>query len=348
MGLFSNQFANVVEWEEYRDDVIFWKWTNREIKKDSKLIIKPGQDAIFLYNGAVEGIFTESGNYTIDSQIIPFLSTLKGFKFGFNSGLRAEVLFVNTKEFTCNWGTSSPIRLQAPGLPGGLPVRSNGKFSFKIDDYNVLIEKVAGIKQQFTVDDIRDRIRGILDGLLMKWITKVGGDVFNLMANSVDIAKGIKEDLDMELLGIGLTITDFRISEFTYPENIQKRADQAAEYSMIGDMNRFQQVNMVDSMARGGRTGTAGSNATDMANAMVGMQMGMAMAGQMAGAMNQMNNAATQAAGMPVAVGSFLDEVIVDIPDKIITVLIVFAILKGLPKKLTALYDVNETIESLD
>ena len=54
----------------------------------------------------------------------------------------------------------------------------------------------------------------------MKWITKVGGDVFNLMANSVDIAKGIKEDLDMELLGIGLTITDFRISEFTYPENI--------------------------------------------------------------------------------------------------------------------------------
>lgn len=301
MGLFSNQFANVVEWEEYRDDVIFWKWTNREIKKDSKLIIKPGQDAIFLYNGAVEGIFTESGNYTIDSQIIPFLSTLKGFKFGFNSGLRAEVLFVNTKEFTCNWGTSSPIRLQAPGLPGGLPVRSNGKFSFKIDDYNVLIEKVAGIKQQFTVDDIRDRIRAILDGLLMKWITKVGGDVFNLMANSVDIAKGIKEDLDMELLGIGLTITDFRISEFTYPENIQKRADQAAEYSMIGDMNRFQQVNMVDSMARGGRTGTAGSNATDMANAMVGMQMGMAMAGQMAGAMNQMNNAATQTAGTGTA-----------------------------------------------
>ena len=306
MGLFSNQFANVVEWEEYRDDVIFWKWTNREIKKDSKLIIKPGQDAIFLYNGAVEGIFTESGNYTIDSQIIPFLSTLKGFKFGFNSGLRAEVLFVNTKEFTCNWGTSSPIRLQAPGLPGGLPVRSNGKFSFKIDDYNVLIEKVAGIKQQFTVDDIRDRIRGILDGLLMKWITKVGGDVFNLMANSVDIAKGIKEDLDMELLGIGLTITDFRISEFTYPENIQKRADQAAEYSMIGDMNRFQQVNMVDSMARGGRTGTAGSNATDMANAMVGMQMGMAMANQMAGTMNQMNNQMNnqmggQAAGNGVA-----------------------------------------------
>lgn len=297
MGLFSNQWANVVEWEEYRDDVIFWKWTNREIKKDSKLIIKPGQDAIFLYNGAVEGIFTESGNYTIDSEIIPFLSTLKGFKFGFNSGLRAEVLFINTKEFTCNWGTSSPIRLQAPGLPGGLPVRSNGKFSFKIDDYNTLIEKVAGIKQQYTVEDIRGRIRGILDGLLMKWISKVGGDVFNLMANATEIAKGIKEDLDMELLGIGLTITDFRISEFTYPENIQKRADQAAEYTMLGDMNRFQQVTMVDSMAKGGGSGSVGGTATGMANAMAGMQMGMMMANQMAGSINQMGGSAQTAGG---------------------------------------------------
>ena len=94
MGLFSKQFANVIEWSEYRDDVIFWKWTNNEIKKDSRLIVHQGQDAIFLYNGRIEGIFTDEGSYEIESQIIPFLSTLKGFKFGFNSGLRAEVLFV--------------------------------------------------------------------------------------------------------------------------------------------------------------------------------------------------------------------------------------------------------------
>ena len=56
MGLFGNQFANVVEWEEYRDDILFWKWSNQEIKKGSRLIIRPGQDAIFLYNGKVEGI----------------------------------------------------------------------------------------------------------------------------------------------------------------------------------------------------------------------------------------------------------------------------------------------------
>ena len=73
MGLFGNQFANVVEWEEYRDDVLFWKWSNREIKKGSRLIIRPGQDAIFLYNGKVEGIFTDEGRYRIRNYSIPLI-----------------------------------------------------------------------------------------------------------------------------------------------------------------------------------------------------------------------------------------------------------------------------------
>ena len=33
MGLFGNQLANVVEWEQFNDEMIFWKWSNKEIKK---------------------------------------------------------------------------------------------------------------------------------------------------------------------------------------------------------------------------------------------------------------------------------------------------------------------------
>ena len=129
MGLFSKQFSNVVEWEEYRDDLLFWKWDNKEIKKGSRLIIRPGQDAIFMYNGKLEGVFTDEGSYDIESEIIPFLSTLKGFKFGFNSGIRAEVLFINTKEFTVRWGTRQAINIPNQALPGGMPVRANGTFN---------------------------------------------------------------------------------------------------------------------------------------------------------------------------------------------------------------------------
>ncbi len=132
MSFFRNQLANVVEWEEFRDDMIFYKWNNREIKKGSRLIIRPGQDAVFLNNGRVEGVFQDDGDYDIESEIIPFLSTLKGFKFGFNSGMRAEVLFVNTKEFTVRWGTKQAINIPAAGMPGGMPIRANGTFNFKV------------------------------------------------------------------------------------------------------------------------------------------------------------------------------------------------------------------------
>ena len=51
MGFIANQLANVIEWADQKEGMLFWKWQNQEIKKGSKLIIRPGQDAIFLYNG---------------------------------------------------------------------------------------------------------------------------------------------------------------------------------------------------------------------------------------------------------------------------------------------------------
>ena len=294
MGLFSNQLANVVEWEEYRDDVLFWKWSNDEIKKGSKLIIRQGQDAIFMFNGRVEGIFKDEGSYDIETQIVPFLSTLKGFKFGFNSGMRAEVLFINTKQFNIKWGTPKPVRVQAPGLPGGLPIRANGSFDVKVGDYLVFIEKIAGVKKQYSINEVRELMQSMLSGLLVRWISKVGQDIFNLQANMLEIQDGVKTDLDMEFVKIGLSVVSFRIDEFSYPENVTKRADQAAEHSMVGDMNRFQQVSMVDAMT--GKNGSGGRG-SDMMNTMMGAQMGMMMGQQMMNNMNQNAGVQNQQAG---------------------------------------------------
>lgn len=281
MGFFTGQFSNVVEWEEFREDMLFWKWSNREIKKGSKLILRPGQDAVFLFNGKSEGIFTDEGSYDIESEIIPFLSTLSGFKFGFNSGMRAEVLFINTKEFTVKWGTKNAINIPTGALPGGLPIRANGTFQFLIKDYMRLIDKVAGIKDSYLVDDVKLRITALLDQLLAKWIVKEGKDLFHLQANSFDIGEGIRTDLDMQLYDIGLSVTGFQIMSFTYPEQVQEMINKNASYSMIGDMSRYQQAAMTEGLASGKISG--GGVASDMA----GMVMGINLAGQV---MNNMNN----------------------------------------------------------
>lgn len=290
MGLFSGQLSNVVEWEEFREDMIFWKWQNREIKKGSKLIIRPGQDAIFMFNGKTEGIFKDEGDYDIESQIIPFLSTLKGFKFGFNSGMRAEVLFINTKEFTVKWGTKSAINIPTPQLPGGMPIRANGTFTFKVSDYMKLIDKIAGVKNSYLVEDVKLRITSVLDQLLMKWVVKEGKDMFNLQANSFDISNGIKTDLDMQIFDMGMAITGFNIMSFTYPEEVQEMITKNASHSMIGDLNRYQQVSMTDGISSGKVKG--GGVASDM----TGMMMGMNVANQMMQNMNNMNQGAAQPA----------------------------------------------------
>lgn len=280
MGLFSNQFSNVVEWEEFRDDMLFWKWDNKEIKKGSKLVVRMGQDAIFMYNGKIEGIFKDEGSFDMESDIIPFLSTLKGFRFGFNSGIRAEVLFVNTKELTVKWGTKNAINIPTPGLPGGMPIKSFGTFCCKISDYEVLIDKIAGVKKQFTIEDVKSRIMSMLDQVIMKWIVREGKDIFNIQANAFEISKGIQEDLDMEMEKIGIAITNFTISSVSYPKEIQEMATKAASHSMIGDMNKYTQVAMADSLSKGN---SGGSMASDMAGIQVGMMMGQQM-------VNNMNN----------------------------------------------------------
>ncbi|GGE31368.1 hypothetical protein GCM10011391_07560 [Pullulanibacillus camelliae] len=284
MSFFRNQFANVVEWQEFRDDMIFYKWNNNEIKKGSKLIIRPGQDAIFLDNGKIEGIFRDEGEYDIESEIIPFLSTLKGFKFGFNSGMRVEVLFVNTKEFTVKWGTKNAINIPAPGLPGGMPIRANGTFNFKVDDYVALIDQIAGVKDRYLVEDVKIRITSVLDQLLMKWISQEGKDMFNLQAQAADISRGIQEDLDMQMIKSGITITGFYVMSFNYPKEIQDMITKNASFGMVGDLEKYQQISLTEGMASGKMGGSG------VTSDMVEMMMGMNVANKM---MHNMNSSAS-------------------------------------------------------
>ena len=279
MGFLKNQFSSLVEWNESDEGVIFSRWPGQEIKKGSRLIIRPGQDAVFLYNGRVEGIFEEDGDYDIESDILPFLTTLKSFRFGFNTPLRAEVLFINTKELLVKWGTKNAINLQAPGLPGGMPIRAFGTFNCRVVEHDIMIEKLAGIRQRYTVEDVKERIIASLDQLLMGWISREGRDMFNLQADARKIAQGIESDLDTDMRRLGIGITDFTIESFSYPEEIKRMQEKAAAQSRIGDMGRYPQIAAADSMGKGG-------HGAGMASDMVGLQMGMAIGQQM---VNQMN-----------------------------------------------------------
>ena len=182
------------------------------------------------------------------------------------------------------WGTKNAVMLPCAGLPGGLPIRAFGTFQMKVSDYVRLIDTIAGVKDTYSVDDVKTRVLSILDQLLMKWIGREGKDMFHLQASAYDIGKGMQEDLDMELLKMGMTVTGVQISSFSYPQEIQEKINAAAGYQMVGDMNRYQQGKLADGLDQPG--GAAGSTA--------GMGFGMAAGMQMAQQMMQNMQQPTQ------------------------------------------------------
>ena len=279
MGFIKKQLLSVIEWNEDRDDILFWKWPQSEIKKNSKLVIRPGQDAIFIHNGMIEGIFKDEGNFDIETEIIPFLSTLEGFKFGFDSGFRAEVLFVNTKEHLIKWETANPVILKAEGLPSGMPIRAFGVLTVKVSDYPALIEKFAGIKEEYSVLDVKERIVSELNQLIMGAISKDGYDIFSLQTDARKIGEDIKEELNADLKKIGITCTDFIVESFSYPEEVARMQEKVAAQSMVKDTGKYATVAMANSMGKGGNDG--GNLASNMMNMQMGMAMGQQMVNQM-------------------------------------------------------------------
>ncbi len=282
MGLFS-QRKDTVEWVEYRSDLLFYKWRDSEIKNGSRLVVRTGQNVVFYYNGHVSKVFTQEGNFDIATDIYPFLSDWQAFfDLRKDTGLRAEVYFVNAKELLMNWGTRQRIMIPTDEVPSGIPIGMNGNLVVEFRDYLKFIEKVAGVKPSYSLSDVSDRILGELDGIISECVLgaqhKVGlNALVALQANSRALGKQMAEELDKELFDIGLGVRDVNIISINYPPEVQAMAEKVAAQSFIQDTGKYATVAMADGMATGNNA--VGSMAAQMA-------MGAQMAQQMTGAMN--------------------------------------------------------------
>lgn len=280
------QGKDTIEWQEFRDDMLFFKWPANEIKRDAKLIIRPGQKAIFYANGAVEGVFEQTGTYSIASEIVPFLSTLKGvFSLRGDTGMRAEVYFINSKQLLLPWGTRQRLMIPTAEVPSGIPVGCNGNLILEIQDYGRFIEKVAGVKDTYSLQDISERIMGEISPIIAEAI--LGGQqiiglnvLIALQQNSRKLGMTICAELDKELSDFGFKAVDVNILSINYPEEVQKKAEEVAGQAFIGNVGKYAAVQMADSF------GNAGGDGGGIATLGAQIAMGAQLAQQMGGAMN--------------------------------------------------------------
>ena len=147
MGIFDKlrgEFIDIIEWTDDTQDTIVYRFErhNNEIKSGAKLTVRESQVAVFVNEGQIADVFTP-GMYTLTTENLPILSTLKGWKYGFNSPFKAEVYFVNTKRFTdLKWGTANPIMMRDADF-GVVRVRAFGSYAMRVSDAARFLKELA-------------------------------------------------------------------------------------------------------------------------------------------------------------------------------------------------------------
>jgi len=112
------ELIDIIEWNDDSDDTMAWRFSRpkAEIKNGAQLIVRPGQTAILVDQGKIADVF-QSGRHELTTANMPLLSSFRGWKYGFESPFKADVLFLATKQFVGRkWGTSNPIILNDKGL----------------------------------------------------------------------------------------------------------------------------------------------------------------------------------------------------------------------------------------
>ncbi len=304
MGLLNKlkgEFIDIIGWTEDDADTIAYRFERygNEIKNGAKLTVREGQSAVFINEGQIADVF-EPGMYELTTENLPLLSTLKGWKYGFHSPFKAEVVFISTREITgFGWGTPGPFRMRDPEF-GILEMTARGHFSFHVMAPEKFIRKVVGTEGDFTKEEIEDRLRKKFVTEAISGIAEMNKSFYDMAQHYDEISEMLKERVDptfLERYGIGLDDTSVQSIDLTErsAEKVEKRDDIFFASDRMGMYERKARADAMLGLAN--NEGAGGG----MAAGGMGLGMGMAMAGQMGAATGQTQPPAGQAPPPPPA-----------------------------------------------
>lgn len=309
MGLIDKlkgELVDIIEWIDDSRSTLAWRFPryNNEIKNGAQLIVREGQRAVFVYRGQLADSF-DPGPHELTTENLPILSTLQGWKHGFNSPFRSEVYFINTRPVTdIRWGTPQPVTVRDPDF-GMVQVRANGLCVVKIADVEVFLREVIGTDSAVEAEEVTELLRRVISLAFSDMVMATGLGAIDLQGRQVELADKLREFVTERVDDeFGISVTDVTMN-ISLPEEITQAmtagvargVEQKGYLQNLGDVGRYQQVAAADAMvAAAGNPG--GSAMGDFMQAGMGMAMAGQMAGQLQGAMAP--GAAAQGAPPPL------------------------------------------------
>jgi membrane protease subunit (stomatin/prohibitin family) len=277
----SHEFIDIIEWLDTSNDTIvhrFERYQN-EIKNNAKLIVREGQTAVFVNEGQLADVF-KPGTYTLNTKNLPILTTLKGWKYGFDSPFKAEVYFVSTRLFTDEkWGTKNPFMLSDERF-GLVEIRAFGTYSFCINDPGKFVVDVVGTDGNFTNYEINEHLKSLIVTRFTDTVGEANLPIELYAANTSELSETCQEVMQPEFGRVGIELEKFYIENISMPEELKK---EIFEYSRLDklDMTKLSQFKAAKAME------AAAKNEGGTAGAGMGMGMGFVLAQQMGNMMSQ-------------------------------------------------------------
>jgi membrane protease subunit (stomatin/prohibitin family) len=280
VGIFDfvkRELVDIIEWLDASGDTMVHRFErhDNEIKNGAKLIVRPGQTAVFVDEGRIADVFVP-GTYTLTTENLPVLSTLRGWKYGFQSPFKAEVYFVATRQFTDRkWGTKNPIMLRDPEF-GPVRLRAFGTYAVRTSEPAKLITEIVGTNGHFAVGDISDQLRNLITSRFADILGESRIPVLDLAASYDELGDFIAQKIRPEFLEYGLEITKVLVENISLPEEVERALDKRTSMGVIGNLQAYAQYQGAQAME------AAAKNPGGGAAEGMGLGMGFAMAQQMA------------------------------------------------------------------
>lgn len=295
----QGELIDIVEWLESSTDAMAWRFDrpNNELKNGAKLIVRPGQLALFVEQGTVADVF-QPGSHELATKNLPILSKLRGWKYGFESPFKAEIVFVSTRQFTSlKWGTKTPVMTRDPEL-GAIRLRAYGTYAVRVRDAESFVRELVGANSSYTIGQISDQIRDMVVARFAELLGERPIPVLQLAANYRELGDLAGDKLAAELARFGVELTQLVVESIALPDEVAATLDQKTRLGLLGsDISSYAQLQAADAIRDSARnTGTGGAGAA------IGVGLGMAQ--QLAGAAGQAMHAANAASSAPPAPAS--------------------------------------------
>ncbi len=277
----SKQFIDVIQWTESEDGVLAYRYPmqDMEIQNGGKLTVRESQMAAFVNEGRIADVLAP-GLYNLTTNTLPLLTNLMNWDKKFESPFKSDVYFFSTRlQTNQRWGTSNPITIRDKEF-GAVRLRAFGIYSWRVSDPRTFHTKVSGTRDVYRVAEIEGQLRNTIVGRMSDAFASSGVPFLDMAANQVQLGQKIAEFLKPTFGDLGLSLESFVVENLSLPDELQKRLDERIGMTMIGDMGKYTQFQVAQSLPI-----AAANEGGGLAGAGAGLGAGFVMAQQMANAM---------------------------------------------------------------